>query len=88
MEASRAVDRIDQTGRTPDEDAADDRVTPGFSDETSPGDQGNMPAEWIVEQWLERIESDPARLLRSQFVIEERREWEKQGGMFVEPRPW
>ena len=47
-----------------------------------------MPAECIVEQWLERIESDPARLLRSQFVIEERREWEKQGGMFVEPRPW
>ncbi len=87
-EASRSVDRVDQMGQAADEDAQDDRVTPGFGEEASPGEQGNMPAEWIVEQWLERIESDPARLLRSQFVIEERREWERQGGMFVEPRPW
>jgi Ca-activated chloride channel family protein len=42
----------------------------------------------MMEQWLEQIEGDPTYLLRNQFLIEERRELQRQGRQLLEPRPW
>jgi Ca-activated chloride channel family protein len=41
-----------------------------------------------IEEWLDRIGSNPAPLLRSRFLLEERAAQERQGGNFSEPRPW
>ena len=48
---------------------------PGYNDE-------------IMEQWLDRVEGDPGLLMRSQFMLNERREWEDSGRRLTEPRPW
>ncbi len=42
----------------------------------------------MMEQWLDRIEGDPAFLLRNQFLIEEQRQLEQRGGALMENRPW
>jgi len=86
-EASEAVDRVDQMDQASLE-PEDDRQAPGFTEETTKGQGGATIPDYIAEQWLERVESDPRRLMRSQFQMEEREEWKRQRGRFVEPRPW
>ncbi|MDH3559462.1 MAG: hypothetical protein OEN52_00720, partial [Gammaproteobacteria bacterium] len=83
--ASQAVDQFDQmeTGL-----GGEDR-------EAAPGglpDPEGIPGSGIpmimLEQWLERIEGDPAYLLRNQFMIEERQAMEQYGRTLMENRPW
>ena len=88
-QASRAVDRFDQLGRR--SEGAEDATTPpapGFGPGGQGGSIGMMPTEMLVEQWLDRIEADPARLLRNQFRVEEQREWQSSQGSLLEPQPW
>ena len=42
----------------------------------------------MMEQWLERIEGDPAYLMRNQFMIEEQLEMQRNGRRLMESRPW
>ena len=42
----------------------------------------------MMEQWLERIEGDPAYLMRNQFMIEEQLEMQRRGRKLMETRPW
>ena len=42
----------------------------------------------LAKQWMNRVEADPGRVLRRQFEVEERREWEHQAGSLIEIRPW
>lgn len=86
--ASRAVDRVDQMGGgapRPDGDAP-----PGAGFDPALGKTGAGPSvpDWVVQQWLERVDADPGRLLRNQFKVEESRVEERTGGALVEPRPW
>ena len=88
-QASRAVDRFDQLGRR--SEGVEDATTPpapGFGPGGQGGSIGMMPTEMLVEQWLDRIEADPARLLRNQFRVEEQREWQSSQGSLLESQPW
>jgi hypothetical protein len=57
-------------------------------DQAAPGATAVGLSGRVVEQWLSRVEGDPGRLLRNQFLLEEQREWERTGGRFTENRPW
>ncbi len=49
-----------------------------------------MAATPLLEQWLDRVEGNPAYLLQNQFALEERRAQQARGGIrgLVETRPW
>jgi Ca-activated chloride channel family protein len=83
--ASQAVDQFDQleTGLgEKDEDAP-----PGIMPDEE-GIAGSGVSMIMMEQWLERIEGDPAYLLRNQFMIEERQALDRHRGLLMETRPW
>ena len=63
---------------------------PGAGFDPVLGKTGAGPSvpDWVVQQWLERVDADPGRLLRNQFKVEESRVEERTGGALVEPRPW
>lgn len=84
--ASDTAREFDQLGEGPDPDAETGEQTPAFSDEV--GMLGAGYNDEVMEQWLERVEGDPGVLMRSQFMLNERRQWEESGGRLVEPRPW
>jgi Ca-activated chloride channel family protein len=84
-EASEAVDQFDQLGEAPG--LIDPEAAPGELPDPQ-GGKGNGVSLIMMEQWLERIEGDPAYLLRNQFMIEERLELERNGRRLIESRPW
>jgi hypothetical protein len=87
MDADRfeAVERFDQLGQTPMEDAAENTDVPG-------GEQGESQAGYAVmkEQWLEHVEGNPGLLLQKRFMLEEHRRMQpdRVTGAPYEPRPW
>ncbi len=84
--SSQAVSEFDQMEEGGGAEPRADRE-PSSGD--GPGGEGAMGLSgMMVEQWLDRVEGDPGRLLQSQFMLEERRQWERSGGQWVEPRPW
>ncbi len=83
--ASQAVDQFDQmeTGLGEDDLEASSEGLPDTD-----GIPGSGIPMIMLEQWLERIEGDPAYLLRNQFMIEEQQAMERYGRRLVETRPW
>jgi hypothetical protein len=81
---SEAVSQFDQLGQAPDQ-AGETGETPGEG-EQKPRQPG-LP-QHVVEQWLNRVESDPGRLMSNQFLLEERKAWQTQMGQLGEVRPW
>jgi Ca-activated chloride channel family protein len=84
--ASEAVDRFDQlqTGEEP----GDEDDPPGGMPDDEEGVAGSGISMIMMEQWLDRIEGDPAYLLRNQFMLEERQQLERKGRRLMETRPW
>jgi Ca-activated chloride channel family protein len=83
--ASQAVDRFDQLGT--DLRDQQEEASPGdIADED--GGAGAGISITMMEQWLDRIEGDPAYLLRNQFAIEERQAMERRPRELMETRPW
>jgi hypothetical protein len=86
--ASRAVERVDQmSGGGP---APEPEAPPGVGFDATADGFGAGPSvpDWVVQQWLDRVEADPGRLLRNQFRVEESRAQDRARGGLVEPRPW
>ncbi len=83
---SEAVEQFDQMGRPPgsgDEGQAGREAGPDGRQPQKPG----VPRH-VVEQWLNRVEGDPGRLMSNQFLLEERKAWQTRRGELMETRPW
>jgi Ca-activated chloride channel family protein len=83
--ASQAVDQFDQMESGLGEE---DLEAPPEGLPDTEGMPGSGIPMTMLEQWLERIEGDPAYLLRNQFMIEERQAMEQYGRGLMETRPW
>jgi Ca-activated chloride channel family protein len=83
--ASEAVDQFDQMEDRQGDVDSEDPATGQPDENAIPGTGISMI---MMEQWLDRIEGDPAFLLRNQFLIEEQRQLEQRGGALMENRPW
>ena len=82
--ASEAVDEFDQLGKA----AGDDPELQPGEIPAEDGAEGSGVSMIMMEQWLERIEGDPAYLMRNQFMIEEQLEMQRRGRKLMETRPW
>jgi Ca-activated chloride channel family protein len=84
--SSQAVERFDQLGggmSPTDEQTTEEGGLPD-KEGTATASLGGV----LMDQWLERIEGDPAFLLRNQFMLEEKRALEQTGRELIETRPW
>jgi hypothetical protein len=84
--SSDTARQFDQLGQAPDMEAMTEEQMAAFSEQA--GMRGPGYTDEVMEQWLERVEGDPGLLMRSQFMLNERRQWEESGGRLSEPRPW
>ena len=82
--ASEAVDEFDQLGSA----LGEDQELPPGEIPAEDGVAGSGVSMIMMEQWLERIEGDPAYLMRNQFMIEEQLEMQRRGRRLMETRPW
>lgn len=82
--ANTAVDQVDQSGRETSPPENSESSTGGGGKERLPFNGGQA----LMEQWLEQIEGDPARLMQQQFRLEEYKYLRDQGGRERETRPW
>jgi Ca-activated chloride channel family protein len=78
------VDQFDQLGSA----LGDDQELPPGDIPAEDGVPGTGISMIMMEQWLERIEGDPAYLMRNQFMIEEQLEMQRSGRRVMETRPW
>ena len=84
--SSQAVERFDQLSggmNLTDEQTTQEGGLPD-QEGTATASLGGV----LMDQWLERIEGDPAFLLRNQFMLEEKRALEQTGRELIETRPW
>jgi hypothetical protein len=88
--STEGVTRLEQIdrGTIPDQ-RLQEPSEPSFAslDQASQRPGAGIPDE-LAQQWMNRVEADPGRVLRRQFEVEERREWEHSAGRLVETRPW
>ena len=84
--SSQTVQRFDQLGGGMSPTDEQTQEGGGLPDEegTATASLGGV----LMDQWLERIEGDPAYLLRNQFMLEEKRALEQNGRELMESRPW
>ncbi len=83
-ESVDAVEEFDQQGDSPDPEKQDQKSD---GKAKKPQSEENEESR-IMEQWLEQIEGDPTQLLRNQFMLEEQRLIQREGGALLESRPW
>ena len=79
-----AIEMFDQMGSFPDQAEAE-KNQDGMA--TGEGDGSAAPVV-MMEQLLEQVEGNPVSLMRNQFMLEEQRLRNSQGGALYEPRPW
>jgi hypothetical protein len=81
------LERLDR-GIVPDQCPPEPSEVPfGSLDQASRRAGPGIPDD-LAQQWMSRVEADPGRVLRRQFEVEERREWEHSAGRLLETRPW
>lgn len=78
-----AVEKFDQLGRPKGKEGEG-----GAPDLASRAQGMTMPSEQLINQWLDRVESNPGGLLQQQFRVEEQRELQRQGRSVFDSRPW
>ncbi|SEH04280.1 hypothetical protein [Candidatus Venteria ishoeyi] len=85
--SSKAVSEFDQMNQGQEQDPKDGEEGSAIGSQPQAGQRPNIP-EALVDQILNRVESNPGRLLGSQFLLEERRAWEFSQRQLIETRPW
>ena len=78
-----AIEQVDQMG----DQAESDEAESGESGDPTGGGSGGSPM-MLMEQLLDRVEGNPAYLMKNQFMLEEQRMMSDQRGQLYEPRPW
>jgi hypothetical protein len=79
---SEAIERFDQQGLDYNKEQGAGVAA------TAEGQNKPTQSIQLLELWLDRIEGDPAQLLRNQFWLEEQRAMAQEAGALVEIRPW
>ncbi|CAK0750023.1 hypothetical protein CCP3SC1_1950001 [Gammaproteobacteria bacterium] len=89
--ATEGIARLEQLkrGTIPDQRPPESGEQPLSNlDQTSRRNTGPGIPDDLAKEWMSRVEADPGQVLRRQFEVEERREWEQNAGRLMETRPW